>query len=332
MNQRLRRSHFLFHGLASVFVLTLVGSEARLAAAQAAVPERAVFENYVLGPEDQLAIRVMDSEEIADRPMRVDANGFLRLPLAGRVRVEGLTLQQLEATLAERLKPYIKDPQVTVSVTEARSNPISVMGAVKTPGVHQIQGPRTLVEALSQAGGLAEDAGYTIKITRRIQPYGAVPIEGAVPDSSGQYSVAEIRVRELLEARNPKVNIQVRPHDVITIPRAQLIYVVGEVNKPGGFTLRESETLSVLQAISLAQGLSRVARPKAAKILRQDETANARSEIPVNVGDILAGKSKDFSMRADDVLFIPNNAPKSAALRGLEAAIQMGTGVVIWRR
>ncbi len=286
---------------------------------------------YVLGAGDQISIHAVDADDISDKPIRVDSNGNVRLPMAGLVKVAGLTTEQLESEIARRLTPYIRDPQVSVTLVESQSNPISVLGEVKDPGVHQIQGPRTLAEALSLAGGLKEDAGYTVKITRNIK-YGAIPLASAKTDESGQYSVAEVNMKELLDARDPKVNIQVYPHDVITVPRAEMVYVVGEVNKPGGFALNATASVSVLQALSLAGGLSHDAFPKAARILRPDKQTSARLEIPINLRGILAGKAEDLNMRPDDVLFIPNSAARNAALRGMEAAIQIGTGIAIWGR
>jgi polysaccharide export outer membrane protein len=124
----------------------------------------------------------------------------------------------------------------------------------------------------------------------------------------------------------------VLPGDVITVPRAKLVYVIGEVHKAGGFVLRERQSISVLQALSMAEGLTQTAGSKNAKILRPVEGTDRKDEIAVNVHDILAGKSPDLSLLPNDVLFIPTSASKSAALRGIETAIQMGTGVVIWRR
>src|SRR5205085_6151143 len=171
-----------------------------VAASPAAAPaKQALSDKYVLGPEDQITLRVVDAEEISDKPIRIDASGYIRLALAGRIKAAGLTTEQLENAISEQLQPYIKNPQVQVTVTDARSNPVSVLGAVKIPGVHQIQGPKTLAEALSLAGGLMDDAGYTIKITRRLE-YGAIPLGNAKTDETGQFSVAEVGVKELLEA------------------------------------------------------------------------------------------------------------------------------------
>ena len=150
---------------------------------------------------------------------------------------------------------------VTVSVFEFRSQPVSVLGAVNTPGVHQIRGRKTLFEVISEAGGLKNEAGNSIKITRR-KEFGAIPLPGAGADPSGEFSVAEVSVKSVMEARNPQENIQIQPNDVISVPKAELVYVIGAVKRAGGFILSEREQISVLQALSMAEGLDRVARPR----------------------------------------------------------------------
>jgi polysaccharide export outer membrane protein len=257
--------------------------------------------------------------------------GSINVPLAGRLQAAGLTVEQLEVALTARLTEYFKTPVVTVSVFEFRSQPVSVIGAVNTPGVHQIRGRKTLFEVISEAGGLKNEAGNGIKITRR-KEFGSIPLPGATTDASGEFSVAEVSVKSVMEARNPQENIQIQPNDVISVPKAELVYVIGAVKRAGGFVLSEREQISVLQALSMAEGLDRVASPANAKILRASNGAAARAEIPVDVNRILAGKISDMQMLANDILFIPNSAAKSAAMRGLEAAIQLGTGVAIYRR
>src|SRR3954451_25123753 len=113
---------------------------------------------YVLGPEDQLTLRVLDLEEVPDKPFRVDMRGNINVPLIGRVHAGGLTVEQLEATLTGEFGKVLNSATVTVFMTEFRSQPISVLGAVRTPGVHQIRGHATLYELLSLAGGLNPDA------------------------------------------------------------------------------------------------------------------------------------------------------------------------------
>lgn len=286
---------------------------------------------YVLGPEDQITIRVLDAEEIDNKVVRVDFSGFIRLPLVGRIQAAGLTIDQLETELVRELKKYMRDPQVSVSVTEFRSQPVSVLGAVRNPGVLQVQGRKTLLEMISLAGGIDPEAGHSIKITRR-KEFGPIPLKSAVADETGQYTVADVDLESILEARNPAENIEVKPNDVITVPRGQLVYVMGQVKTPGGFVLRQRETLSALQALALAQGLDRTAKPQDARILRTVKGAPRRLEINVDLRKILQGKTSDVPLQPNDVLFVPNNVPKSAMIRGLEAALQVGTGLAVYRR
>jgi polysaccharide export outer membrane protein len=304
---------------------------AAAAAAQALTADAVPAPAYVLGAGDVITIRVLDADEISDKPIRLGANGFITMPLVGRVRAGGLTTEQLEAALAMRLKPLIRNPEVSVSVVEQRSQPVSVIGAVSAPGVQQLQGRKTLVEMLSLAGGVRQDAGHAIMITRRVQ-WGPIPVPGAALDATGRFSTAEVNLKEILEARNPAGNIQIMPDDVISVPRAEMVYVIGEVKKSGGFTIGERESLSVLQALSLAEGLNMTAAPQNARILRVDAGAPKRTEISVDLRRILAGKENDVRLEPDDILFIPGSKSKNVAIRSLEAAVQIGTGIAIYRR
>lgn len=289
---------------------------------------------YVLGPEDVITVRVLEIEEFNAQNLgaiRVDPQGNIRLPLAGRMHVAGLSVEQLEVNIARALTSVMNDPEVTVTMTEFGSSPVSVLGAVRNPGVHQISGRKTLFEVLSLAGGLSPDAGNAIKITRRMDA-GPLPLAGVTRDSGGEFFVGGLNVRAVMEAKDPSVNIEVLPNDVITVPKAEMVYVIGAVKRPGGFVLNEKEQMSVLQALSLAEGLDRVAAAKGARILRQDDAGGKRSEIPINVRSILEGRAQDVALHANDILFVPDSAAKGATMRALEAAVQMGTGVVIWRR
>ena len=303
------------------------------AAAQtpAGLPESQLRSTYVLGPDDIIVIRALEAEEINDKPVRVDMSGNIRLPLIGRVHAAGLTIEQLENALTESLKSYVKQPQLSVSVNEYKSQPVSVIGAVGTPGVHQLQGRKTLVEVLSLVGGVKEEAGPTVKITRQMR-WGRIPLPNATEDSTGKVSIAEVSIRDIVNAKNPLGNILICPDDVISVPRAEIVYVIGEETKPGGYTLRERESMSVLQALSMAGGMSRAAGPKNAKLLRQTPGNGERTEIAVDLKKILAGQGKDTPMLPEDILLVPNNAPRSVALRSMEAALTIGTGLVLYRR
>jgi polysaccharide export outer membrane protein len=291
-----------------------------------------VPEGYTLGPGDEIVVWARDAAEIPQRPIKIENDGSISIPLAGRLQAAGLTISQLEAALVERLKEQILQPQVTVNVTDFRSQPVSVIGAVNKPGVLQLQGRKSLFEMLSMAEGLRQDAGHSVKVTRRIDRWGRLPLSSAKDDPTGQFSVATVNLKSIMEARNPEENIQIKPDDVISVPRAEMVYVIGEVKKSGGFVLNEHENISVLQALSLAEGLNHTASAKNSKILRPKAGSSERIEIAVDVNRILSGKGEDVRLNAEDILFIPNSAARSAGIRALETAIQMGTGFVIWRR
>jgi polysaccharide biosynthesis/export protein len=284
-----------------------------------------------LGPFDVVTIHVTDAEEMSDKPYRIDPDGNLHLPMVGQVRAAGLTLDQLESELRTRLKALIRNPDVSASVVEFHSQPVSVIGCVKSPGILQLQGRKTLVEVLSLAGGVSEEAGYTVKITRKAEN-GRIPLPGAKDDPSGNFSVAEVKLKSLMSATGPEQNIFILPDDVISVPRGQMVYVIGQVMRSGGFVLNERESMSVLQALSLAGGLDRAAQAQNSRILRATAGDSERREVRLDLRKILAGSEEDISLRSDDILFIPASAPKKAALRAVEAAIQLGTGVAIWRR
>lgn len=286
---------------------------------------------YVLGPGDQISVHVVDFEEITDKPIGIDLSGCIHLPMVGRIPVSGLTVEQVAAEVATLLRVYILRPDVSVSITDFRSQPVSVIGAVKNPGVQQVQGQRTLLEMLSLAGGLDNTtAGSTLKITRRLE-WGPIPLPGAVTDSTKHFSVAQVNVKSLLEARNPEENILIKPYDVISVPRGETVYVIGEVLKAGGFILNDTEHVTVLQALSMAGGADKMAQPQHARILRMVPGGSSRTEIAVDINKILSGKQPDIPMQPEDILYVPNSVPKRAAVRALEAAIQAGTGMAIFR-
>jgi len=286
---------------------------------------------YILGPGDQITVRILNVEESTDKPIPIDLTGQIRLPMIGRLTVEGLTVAQAETEIGQRLRAFVLHPDVTVLVAEYRSQPVSVIGAVKNPGVQQVQGRKTLVEMLSLAGGLDTTARNTLKITRRVE-WGRIPLPNAADDSTGQFSIAEVNLKSIMEGRNPAENILIQPHDVISVPRAEVVYVIGQVQKAGGFTVNEQENVTVLQALSMAGGVDRTAQPQNARILRRQSTGTSRTEIAVDLKKVLEGKSPDIGMQPDDILFVPSSTPKKAAIRAAEAAVQMATGIVIWRR
>jgi polysaccharide biosynthesis/export protein len=285
-------------------------------------------ESYVLGPGDSISVQVDGLPEFGNTPHRIDADGTVGLPLLGRVRAEGLTLARFEASIATSLKSQVLDPRVVASVTQFRNEPVSVIGAVNNPGTQDLTGPKTLFDVLAAAGGPKQDAGETVTITRQMRE-GQLQLPNATADPATGRTTAVVSLRDLVDLRSPAANIAVRPYDQIAVPRASVVYVIGNVRKAGGFTLTQGRSMSALEALSLAEGLSPNASPKSARILRKQ--GGTRVQIPVNLKKILDGKSKDVQLAADDILFVPDNLSRKITTKTLEVAMNTISGVVIWR-
>ncbi len=289
-------------------------------------------QDYVLGPGDQIVLHVVDMDEIGDKPLRIDPNGFIDLPLAGRVQASGMTVEQLKDSLAVKLSKYISSPHISINLTDDQSRPVSILGAVNTPGVHQLQGPKRLIEVISLAGGLRQDAGSKVILTRQVK-WGPLPLPGAKTDTTEGFSTATLSLDSLLASTHPAENIPVLPNDVISIPKADLVYVVGDVKKSGGFQMSSHSSMSVLQALSLSEGLGPSAAPKSARIMRPtDKDASKMEEIPIDIQKIFAGKAPDVALYANDVLFVPNSLAKTSARRVAEAILQTASGVAVYGR
>ena len=285
---------------------------------------------YILGPGDEIRVSVVDLDDVGKYPIRIDLRGTIDLPIAGRLDAAGMTAEQLEAKIAERLSSYLQNPDVTVSITDMNGQPVTVLGSVKSPGVQQVQGRKTLMEVVSQAGGLNPDAGYAIRIAR-LKERGEIPLANVTEDETGQYWVAEVGVREVLDGEAPAKNIPVKPDDVITVPKGRFVYVLGAVARTGAFVLGERQRVTVLEALSMAEGLGKYAQSGEAKILRKTKDPERREEIAVNLKRILKGADSDLPMEAEDILFIPQSTSKKVGARAAAAALSVGSGVAIWR-
>jgi polysaccharide export outer membrane protein len=286
---------------------------------------------YRLGPEDQLRVRAPGLEEIGAYPVRVNNAGEIDLPVVGRVRAAGCTLTQLREQLRGELARWLKDPEVSVEIVEFGSHPVTVLGAVNKPGVYQLQSGRTLAEMLSLAGGPTREAGSVLRISRRAdqQP---LPLPGTQRNDDGTFQVASVDLDALLKGQSPDSNITLQPHDILTLPEAELVYVLGAVRKPGGFTLRQGESMSVLQALSLAEGLGPANAAGRSRILRRQGPQGSMAEIPVDLNRLIAGKTPDVAMRSQDILIVPSSTGKQVAMRAADTALQVVSGVIIWRR
>lgn len=309
-------------------------------------------EEYRIGAQDSLEIKVFEAPEL-NRSLRVAASGEISLPLVGGVQAAGLTARELETSLQDRLREYIKDPHVGVLVSSVESHPISVLGEVNKPGVFEVREPKSLLEMLSRAQGLAEDAGDEVLVmrgvglnagvartngSRRTQTDGALaPAEsqrpkdtaGADSGSAGSQTV-QVNLKDLLDSADPRFNVPVYPGDVVKVTRAGIVYVVGGVKRPGGFVMKNNEKMSVLQAIAMAEGLTATSAQNRARVIRTQASDGQRLEIPLDLGKILAGKAQDVTLQPSDIVFIPNSPGKSALYKGTEAVVATASGLVIF--
>jgi polysaccharide biosynthesis/export protein len=312
-------------------------------------------QEYHIGPDDLLSINVFEAQEL-NRDVRVSAGGEISLPLLGAVRAAGLTPRELEMVLQELLhRTYMKDPHVSVFVREVQSHPVSVMGAVKRPGVFQIRGNKSLLEVLSLAEGLADDAGDTVIILRGAaldaEPgTGEDRFAGEERNSheAGQYGAAknlptvsndraspsevavQVNLRDLLDSADSRSNPLVHPGDIVKVTRAGIVYVIGEVRRPGGFAMKSNENISVLQALALSEGLTPTAAKGGARIIHTNQQSGERKETPIDLGKILAGKAPDPVLESKDIVFVPNSVAKRTLSRGAEAATQTLAGLLIF--
>lgn len=289
-----------------------------------AAPAGAADGTYRVGADDVLAISVLHAPELTTS-VRVSPRGEISLPLLGAVPVAGLTASELETELERRLRErYIRDPDVTVQVAELQSQAISVMGAVQEPGIFQVRGSKSLLEVLSLAGGLAEDAGDSVIVLRRGAGEPRPPqSDGIAPADELASASFEVPLKALLDSPDGRGNVPIHPGDVVNVRSAEIVYVVGAINKPGAFAMRGNDRLTVLRALALGEGLLPAAS-KDAIVLRTSE-AGERVEIPVNLGDVLKGKQQDFALQAQDVLFVPSSGSKAVVRAALDTLTRIVT-------
>lgn len=290
----------------AALLLLAAGASLRLPGQSSAPAPTPLRPDYVLGANDQILIRVPQAEEINERPFRIDAEGFLTLPIVGRVRALGLTVQALEAELTAKLKEFIREPQVSISLAQFRADPVFVIGAFRTPGIYPLQGRRTLVELLTSVGGLLPNANRRIRVTRR-SDQGRIDLPTAVEDSERKLSTVEISLESLTQAVNPAEDIVLAPYDVISVERAERVYVTGEVLKGGALELGERESMSVAQALAETGGMTPLAARDKVRILRPVLGTSRRAQILVDARRVLEGKEIDFPLLPNDVIVVPRS-------------------------
>jgi polysaccharide export outer membrane protein len=344
---------------------------------------------YTIGNGDLLSVSVFDVPELT-REVRVSQSGTIAIPLVpARLHVAGLTEIQAEQTIADVLEAngLVSHPEVGVTVKEHRSRPITIVGAVQHPMVYQADFAVTLLEALAEAGGISNDAGDTIIVTRskavvfipvpNPEPIaesapGAAPsaldatpaptvadekekssdvtppvfpsaaevaqTPSGTPDSSGKTqtptpsgNIISINLNELLESGDMRNNIPLQSGDVVTVPHAGIVYVLGAVNRPGGFVLSNDRTqLTTLKILALSGGQTRVAKLDHAVIIRKNDQGK-QTETEVDLKKIIDLQAEDLQMRASDILYIPDSKTKAALYQALQIALAVGTAVAIYR-
>jgi polysaccharide export outer membrane protein len=312
-----------------VFLELLLAGSATLLPAQQGSPVQANADQQVptmvynlpsqpVGVDDLLAISVYDSPELT-RTVRVGSDGTIRLPmLKEKISVQGKLATEIETAVAQELsaESILVDPVVTVSVAEYKSRPVSVIGAVKSPVTFQALPGTTLLDALTKAQGLTEDAGADIIVTRL----------AAGADGKTSEVTQRIPAKALLEKTDPLYNLPLAGGEQIRVPEAGKIFVVGNVKKPGAFSVHDAlGNTTVLTAIAMSEGLDQYAQ-KVAYIYRR-EGGNSAQGIPVELSNILARKSPDINLLPNDILYIPDAKGRRLTLGALEKTLMLSSGL-----
>jgi polysaccharide biosynthesis/export protein len=280
--------------------------------AQPAAPASEVRQSDLpISSGDLLVVAVYGAPEY-HYEVRVDPKGNVGLPLAGPIPLAGLTVSQAEQRIAAKLteKRIFNDPQVSVFEKEPATQGITVLGEIQKPGIYPLMGPHTLADVISTAGGLSPRASDTATITHRDQPNQPQTVK-LNDQSSGQSGRMA----------------PVRPGDTVSIPKAGIVYVVGDVKEPAGFVM-ENNHITVLQAMAMAHGANPTAKLSAAKLVRNGP--NGPQEVPVQVGKILAAKEPDVPLQPGDILFIPNSRAKTLTHKSLDAILNVAAAAAIY--
>jgi polysaccharide export outer membrane protein len=268
-----------------------------------------------LGAGDLVAVSIYDAPELT-RTVRVEPDGTVHMPLlAEGVQAAGLMPRELESGLASALKSeeILVDPIVKITVVEYYSRPIAVMGAVRKPLTFHADGPVSLLDALSRAEGLTDEAGTEILVTQND-------------------TVRHIPVRQLLNDADPAVNLQLLGNEEVRVPIAGKIFVLGNIRKPGAFPVRDNSDRTVLKMVALSEGLMPFSE-KIAYIIRRQEGEQAQ-EIPVELARIMERKSPDVTLQIGDILYVPDNKTRRSTMSILDRVAGFGastaSGVLIW--
>jgi polysaccharide export outer membrane protein len=265
-----------------------------------------------IAPDDLLAISVYNEPELT-RTVRVSADGSIRIPmLPNPVHAAGLLPPELEQAAADALEKgqVLVHPEVTVTIVEYSSaRTIGVMGAVRHPLVFQAVGKVTLLDALARAEGVSADAGPEVLVTH-----------------SGPAALADrINLKNLLDGRDPALNIPLLGGETVRVPEARKIYVLGNVKRPGAFPVRDGSENTVMKLLAMVEGVAPYAT-KQAYIYRPAGDGQPRVELRIELRKILARKAPDVPLVPDDILYIPDSTGKRIGVTTLEKVAMYGSG------
>jgi len=316
---------------------------------------RVMPRDYVIGNGDLLNLEVFDVKELS-REVRVSQTGSIGIPLIPvRLHVAGLTEVQAEQKISEVLQSngLVSHAEVSLSVKERKSKPITVVGAVGHSMVYQADRPVTILEVLAESGGVANDAGDTVIVTRPAQdvsdsseppaigPEAPASSATAAPNVSAHSpapgdpphlnNTITINLNELMESGDATNNIILQAGDIVTVPHSGIVYVLGAVTRPGGFVLANDRgQMTTLKILALAGGLNSTAKRDHAVIVRKDAQGQ-QHEVAVDLKKVMERQAEDVQLQPSDILYVPNSAGKQAMLRALEFGIALGSGVALYR-
>jgi polysaccharide biosynthesis/export protein len=297
----------------------VTGSAATPAQASPAAPRQAMPPappSLPISFGDLIEVTVFDSPELSG-PLRVNQKGEVVLPLGGAVKVKGLTAAEAGPAIAAALKDagILLEPHVSVLITEYETQGVTVTGEVRTPGVYPLLANRTVTDMIAMAGGLNENAGKTVSVFHRGDPNNVRQIQLNVSVQTPQSVAAG--------------SVELEAGDTISVSRSGVIYIIGDVGRPGGFLVEHNDRLSVLQALALAQGANQTASLGATQLMRKTE--GGRLQYELDLKRILKGKGPDVLLADGDILYVPVSYKKVYSLRALEAMIAAGTQIAIYR-
>ena len=287
-------------GVMGISSLHILAQEAESDAQPAVGTDQSVL---TLGPGDLVDLTVFDVPELVLK-VRIDSSGGVSLPLIGDLKLAGMTVRDTQKLIARELvaRQMVRAPQVSLFIEEFATQGITVYGEVNTPGVYPLMGPHRLYDAISLAGGLTMKAGRTVTILHVGQRDHPEVITLSNEDSIG------------------RADVRVYPGDTIIVSKAGMVYVLGEVNKPGAFVMENNTSMSLLKATALAGGTTKVASLKHALILKASPQGPVETE--VSLDKISHGKASDLQLHAEDILFVPLSNVKNYGTMGLQGAIQ----------